>query len=57
VIAAHEANGAALMVGCNYDEGTELLPATTPEGLAALVRRRFGAQSDTMSYAGNWVTV
>jgi hypothetical protein len=49
VIAAHEANGAALMVGSNYDEGTELLPATTPEGLAALVRRRFGAQGDAIA--------
>ena len=49
VIAAHEANGAALMVGSTYDEGTELLPATTPEGLAALVRRRFGAQGDAIA--------
>ena len=30
MIAAHQANGAALMIGSNYDEGTELLPATTP---------------------------
>ena len=30
MIAAHKTNGAALMIGSNYDEGDELLPATTP---------------------------
>jgi para-nitrobenzyl esterase len=43
MIAAHQANGAALMIGSNYDEGTELLPTATPEGLAAMEQRRFGA--------------
>ncbi len=37
-------NAAALLIGVNYDEGTELLPPTTPAGLAALARRRFAAE-------------
>ena len=49
MIAAHRANAAALMIGSNYDEGTELLPATTPDGLAALERRRFGAEGDDIA--------
>jgi para-nitrobenzyl esterase len=49
VIAAHQANGAALMIGSNYDEGTELLPATTPDGLAATEQRRFGSQADAIA--------
>ena len=42
------------MIGSNYDEGTELLPATTPDGLAALERRRFGAEADAIAglYSG-----
>ena len=54
MIAAHETNGAALMIGSNYDEGTELLPGTTPEGLGGFVRRRFGAQGDAIAqlYSG-----
>lgn len=54
VIAAHQANGTALMIGSNYDEGTELLPATTPEGLSALEQRRFGAEADGIArlYSG-----
>jgi para-nitrobenzyl esterase len=46
IIASHQDNGAELLIGTNYDEGTELLPATTPEALAALAHRRFGAQGD-----------
>jgi para-nitrobenzyl esterase len=49
MIAAHKANGAALLIGSNYDEGTELLPSTTPEGLAAMERRRFGADGDAVA--------
>jgi hypothetical protein len=49
VIAAYQANGAALMIGSNYDEGTELLPATTSDGLAATERRRFGSQADAIA--------
>jgi para-nitrobenzyl esterase len=49
MIASHHDNGAALLIGTNYDEGTQLLPATTPEGLAALARRRFGAQGDQVA--------
>ena len=54
MIAAYRANGSALMIGSNYDEGTELLPATTPDGLAALERRRFGAEADAIAglYSG-----
>jgi para-nitrobenzyl esterase len=54
MIAAHQANGAALMIGSNYDEGTELLPATTPEGLAATEQRRFGAEAGAITglYSG-----
>lgn len=46
---ARQANGAALLIGSNYDEGTELLPATTPEGLTAYERRRFGAEGDAIA--------
>jgi para-nitrobenzyl esterase len=49
MIASHHDNGTALLIGTNYDEGTQLLPATTPEGLAALARRRFGAQGDQVA--------
>ena len=49
MIAAHKPNGTALMIGSNYDEGTELLPATTPDGLATLERRRFGAEGDAIA--------
>ena len=54
MIAAHESNAAALLIGANYDEGTQLLGATTPEGLAALARRRFGAEGDAVAklYSG-----
>ena len=54
MIAAHQANGAALMIGSNYDEGTELLPATTPDGLATLERRWFGDEADGIAglYSG-----
>jgi para-nitrobenzyl esterase len=48
-IATEHGNGTALLIGTNYDEGTELLPATTPEGLAALAHRRFGAQGDQIA--------
>jgi para-nitrobenzyl esterase len=49
VIATRHGDGTALLIGTNYDEGTELLPATTPEGLAALAHRRFGAQADQIA--------
>jgi para-nitrobenzyl esterase len=49
MIGAHQANGAALMIGSNYDEGTELLPTATPEGLAAMEQRRFGAEADAIA--------
>jgi para-nitrobenzyl esterase len=49
IIATGHGNGAALLIGSNYDEGTELLPATTPEGLAALARRRFGLSGDALA--------
>jgi para-nitrobenzyl esterase len=49
IIAKGQGNGEALLIGTNFDEGTELLPPTTPEGLAALARRRFGAQGDAIA--------
>ncbi len=54
MIAAHHPNGDGLMIGSNYDEGTELLPATTPEGLAGFAHRRFGAEGDAIAklYSG-----
>jgi para-nitrobenzyl esterase len=54
MIASHHDNGTALLIGTNYDEGTQLLLPTTPEGLAALARRRFGAQADQIAklYSG-----
>jgi para-nitrobenzyl esterase len=48
MIAAHP-NGAALLIGSNYDEGTQLLPATTPEGLAAMQRRLFGGEGEAIA--------
>jgi para-nitrobenzyl esterase len=49
MIASHHDNGADLLIGTNFDEGTELLPATTPDGLAALAHRRFVAQGDEVA--------
>jgi para-nitrobenzyl esterase len=51
---ARQANGSALLIGSNYNEGTELLPAATPEDLAASQRRRFGAAGDAIAklYSG-----
>ena len=49
MIATGQGNGEALLIGTNFDEGTELLPPTTPDGLAALARRRFGAQGDAIA--------
>ena len=49
MITAGDANGAAMMIGANYDEGTELLRATTPEGLVALAHHRFGAEGDAIA--------
>jgi para-nitrobenzyl esterase len=53
-IASHRGNGSSLLIGTNYDEGTELLPPTTPDALALLAQRRFGAQGDAIAklYAG-----
>jgi para-nitrobenzyl esterase len=53
-IASHPGDAAALLIGTNYDEGTQLLLATTPDGLAALAHRRFGAQGDAIAslYSG-----
>jgi para-nitrobenzyl esterase len=49
LIAKGQGNGAFLLIGTNFDEGTELLQPTTPEGLAALAKRRFGAQGDAIA--------
>jgi para-nitrobenzyl esterase len=49
IIATGQGNGEALLIGTNFDEGSELLPPTTPEGLAALAKRRFGAQGDAIA--------
>ena len=49
MIATGQGNGEALLIGTNFDEGTQLLQPTTPEGLAALARRRFGAQGDAIA--------
>jgi para-nitrobenzyl esterase len=48
-IATGQGNGESLLIGTNFDEGTELLPATTPDGLAALARRRFGAEGEAIA--------
>jgi para-nitrobenzyl esterase len=49
IIASHHDNGTAVLIGSNYDEGTQLLPATTSEGLAATAHRRFAAQGDQIA--------
>jgi para-nitrobenzyl esterase len=49
MIATGRGNGEAILIGTNFDEGTELLPATTPESLAALAKRRFGSQGDAVA--------
>ncbi len=53
-IATGQGNGAALLIGANYNEGTVLLPPTSPEALAALARQRFGAQGGEIAklYSG-----
>jgi para-nitrobenzyl esterase len=54
MIAAHPNGAAALLIGSNYDEGTQLLPQTTPDGLIAMVRRRFGGEGEAIAklYSG-----
>jgi para-nitrobenzyl esterase len=54
MIASQHGDGTALLIGTNYDEGTQLLAATTPEALAALAHRRFGALGDQIAglYSG-----
>ena len=53
-IATGEGNGTALLIGANLNEGTVLLPPTSPEALAAFARQRFGAQGDEIAklYSG-----
>jgi para-nitrobenzyl esterase len=53
-IASNRGDAAELLIGTNYDEGTQLLLPTTPDGLAALAHRRFGAQGDAIAtlYSG-----
>jgi para-nitrobenzyl esterase len=48
-VATGQGNGESLLIGTNFDEGTELLPATTPDGLAALARRRFGTEGEAIA--------
>jgi para-nitrobenzyl esterase len=48
-IATGQCNGTELLIGANYNEGTVLLPATSPEAMAALVHRRFGAQGEPIA--------
>jgi para-nitrobenzyl esterase len=49
MIVTGQGNGETLLIGTNFDEGTQLLQPTTPEGLAALARRRFGAEGDAVA--------
>jgi para-nitrobenzyl esterase len=49
MIADHQDNKVDLLIGTNYDEGTELLAPTTPDGLVALIHRRFVAQADAIA--------
>ena len=53
-IATDEGNGTALLIGANLNEGTVLLPPTSPEALATFARQRFGAQGDEIAklYSG-----
>jgi para-nitrobenzyl esterase len=53
-IATSEGNGTALLIGANLNEGTVLLPPTSPEALAAFARQSFGAQGDEIAklYSG-----
>jgi para-nitrobenzyl esterase len=48
-IATAQSNGAELLIGANANEGTVLLPPTSPEALAALARERFGAQGEAIA--------
>jgi para-nitrobenzyl esterase len=48
-IATGRCNGTELLIGANYNEGSVLLPSTSPEALAALVHRRFGAQGQPIA--------
>jgi para-nitrobenzyl esterase len=45
-IATGRRNGDELILGAVANEGTELLPPATPDGVRAMTRRWFGAQSE-----------
>ena len=49
MIATRDANAVAMMIGVNYDEGTELLRATTPKAASVGPPRRFGAEGDAVA--------
>jgi para-nitrobenzyl esterase len=48
-IAAGQHNGVELMLGSVANEGTELLPPTTPDGVRAITKRWFGTQADPIN--------
>jgi para-nitrobenzyl esterase len=49
MIASGQGNGETVLIGTTFDEGTQLLPATTPDGLNSLIHRRFGREADAIA--------
>ncbi|MBV8913608.1 MAG: carboxylesterase family protein [Acetobacteraceae bacterium] len=49
VLAAGEQNGDEVILGSVADEGTALLPATTPARLQATIKQWFGSQADPIA--------
>jgi para-nitrobenzyl esterase len=49
VIATGQQNGVELMIGSTANEGTQLLPPATPDGVRAMTKRWFGTQADPIT--------
>jgi para-nitrobenzyl esterase len=48
-IAAGQQNGTELLLGSNANEGTELLPPSTPEALQKMIKQWFGTRSEPIA--------
>jgi para-nitrobenzyl esterase len=53
-IASGQTNGTEMLLGTTANEGSQLLPANTPEALSALIKRWFGTQAESVTaiYSG-----
>ena len=48
-IATGQQNGTELLLGSVANEGTQLLPPTTPEALRAMIKQWFGTQAEPIA--------